>query len=339
MSYLLALDQGTSSSRSIVFDEQGHIVASAQREFRQIFPQPGWVEHDPNEIWDSQLATAHEALAKAGLKAADIAAIGITNQRETTVLWHRRSGQPVHNAIVWQDRRSEPFCAQLRAQGLEPMMQRSTGLRIDAVLLRHQAALVARPCARRAHRRGEGRAGLRHGGQLAAVEADGGAVHATDVQQRLAHHALRHPPQRLGPGAAQGAAHPGERAAEGLPVEPCVWPHRSGAVRRGHPHRRHGRRPAERAVRPGLLQGRTGEEHLRHRLLHADAHRRQVPGLEERPHHHQRRAAHRHAGITPSRAACSSVARWCSGCATGCAPSRPAAKCRRWPGACPTQAA
>jgi glycerol kinase len=132
LSYLLALDQGTSSSRSIVFDEQGRIVASAQREFRQIFPQPGWVEHDPNEIWDSQLATALEAIAKAGLKASDIAAIGITNQRETTVLWNRRTGQPVHNAIVWQDRRGEPLCAQLREQGMEPMIQRATGLRIDS---------------------------------------------------------------------------------------------------------------------------------------------------------------------------------------------------------------
>jgi glycerol kinase len=131
MTYLLALDQGTSSSRSIVFDAAGRIVAMAQREFRQIYPQPGWVEHDPMEIWGTQLDTAREALARAGLKGADIRAIGITNQRETTLLWNRRTGQPLHNAIVWQDRRTEPFCAQLRAQGLEPMVQHATGLRID----------------------------------------------------------------------------------------------------------------------------------------------------------------------------------------------------------------
>jgi glycerol kinase len=130
--YILALDQGTSSSRSIVFDAQGHIVALAQREFRQIYPQPGWVEHDPEEIWASQLATAHEALAKAGLTAADITAIGITNQRETTVVWNRRTGVPVHNAIVWQDRRGEPLCAQLREQGLEDTIRHSTGLIVDA---------------------------------------------------------------------------------------------------------------------------------------------------------------------------------------------------------------
>jgi glycerol kinase len=129
--HLLALDQGTSSSRAIVFHRDGHIVAMAQREFRQIFPQPGWVEHDAEEIWATQQAVALEALFKARLNAADIAAIGITNQRETTVLWNRRTGQPIANAIVWQDRRTAAFCEQLRAQGLEAQVQRSTGLRID----------------------------------------------------------------------------------------------------------------------------------------------------------------------------------------------------------------
>ena len=130
--FLLALDQGTSSSRSIVFDAQGHVVAMAQREFRQIYPQPGWVEHDPNEIWETQLATAREALVKANLKASDIASIGITNQRETTVVWNRATGAPIHNAIVWQDRRAEPTCAELRARGLEPTFREKTGLIIDA---------------------------------------------------------------------------------------------------------------------------------------------------------------------------------------------------------------
>jgi glycerol kinase len=130
--YILALDQGTSSSRSIVFDGSGRVVAQAQREFRQIYPQPGWVEHDPNEIWASQLATAQEALAIANLSAEAVSAIGITNQRETTVVWNRRTGEPIYNAIVWQDRRGEPLCAQLRAQGLTPTIQRSTGLVVDA---------------------------------------------------------------------------------------------------------------------------------------------------------------------------------------------------------------
>jgi glycerol kinase len=132
MRYLLALDQGTSSSRSIVFDTSGHIVAMAQREFRQIYPRPGWVQHDPQEIWATQLATAQEALAQAQISAKDIISMGITNQRETTVVWHRATGQPIHPAIVWQDRRSETLCAQLREQGHEGRVQRKTGLLIDA---------------------------------------------------------------------------------------------------------------------------------------------------------------------------------------------------------------
>lgn len=132
MSYLLALDQGTSSSRSIVFDAGGQVVALAQQELPQIYPQPGWVEHDPMEIWRTQLATAREVLAKAKLKAADIKALGITNQRETTVLWNRKTGLPVHHAIVWQDRRAEPTCAQLREAGHAKLIQSRTGLLIDA---------------------------------------------------------------------------------------------------------------------------------------------------------------------------------------------------------------
>ena len=132
MKYILALDQGTTSSRSILFDQSGAIVASVQKEFRQIFPQPGWVEHDPNEIWSTQLATALEALAQAKLKPSDVAAIGITNQRETTLVWDRRTGQPLCNAIVWQDRRTAPYCDELKSDGHEPVIQQKTGLVVDA---------------------------------------------------------------------------------------------------------------------------------------------------------------------------------------------------------------
>jgi len=120
MTYLLALDQGTSSSRSIVFRFDGQIAAMAQREFRQIYPQPGWVEHDPRELWATQLATAQEVLGQAGLKAEQIKAIGITNQRETTVVWNRRTGEPVYNAIVWQDRRAEPCARPATASACRP---------------------------------------------------------------------------------------------------------------------------------------------------------------------------------------------------------------------------
>ena len=130
--YVLALDQGTTSSRALVIDEGGGVMATAQRSFAQIFPEPGWVEHDPIEIWSTQIGVAAEALAHAGLDAADIAAVGIVNQRETTLVWDRRTGEPVYNAIVWQDRRTAEFCERLRSDGQEGMIQARTGLLADA---------------------------------------------------------------------------------------------------------------------------------------------------------------------------------------------------------------
>ncbi len=130
--YVLALDQGTTSSRAIVFDRRGRIVSSAQKELTQIFPRPGQVEHDPAEIWSSQAGVAAEAVARAGLSAGDVAAIGITNQRETAIVWERGTGRPVHNAIVWQDRRTAGFCDRLRAAGHEPLFRRKTGLVLDS---------------------------------------------------------------------------------------------------------------------------------------------------------------------------------------------------------------
>lgn len=131
-SYILAFDAGTSSSRAIVFDRERRVVAVSQREFRQIYPRPGWVEHDPVEIWETQLAVAREALEKASLSAADIAAIGITNQRETTVVWNRETGRPVCNAIVWQCRRTSDACDELKRRGLAEPIRAKTGLLIDA---------------------------------------------------------------------------------------------------------------------------------------------------------------------------------------------------------------
>jgi glycerol kinase len=132
MKYILSLDQGTTSSRAILFDHAGSIVAVAQKEFPQIFPKPGWVEHDPRDIWSSQAGVAAEVLTKAGVGAADVAAIGITNQRETTLVWDRFTGKPIHNAIVWQDRRTASICDRLRARKLDRMIRRKTGLVIDA---------------------------------------------------------------------------------------------------------------------------------------------------------------------------------------------------------------
>ena len=130
--YILSFDQGTTSSRAIIFDKTGNIKAVAQKEFTQIFPQPGWVEHDGNEIWSTQLGVAAEVIVKAGLTVRDIAAIGITNQRETTLVWDRKTQQPIYNAIVWQDRRTSSYCDELKKQGHAPPIQQKTGLVIDA---------------------------------------------------------------------------------------------------------------------------------------------------------------------------------------------------------------
>jgi len=181
MTYLLALDQGTSSSRSIVFDAQGHIVALAQQELPQIYPRPGWVEHDPMEIWRTQLGTAREALAKAGLKATDIRALGITNQRETTVVWNRKTGQPIHHAIVWQDRRAEATCASLREAGKADLIQAKTGLLVDAYFsgTKLKWLLDNVPQARQQAARGELAFGTIDSWLM--WQLTGGALHATDV--------------------------------------------------------------------------------------------------------------------------------------------------------------
>lgn len=130
--YILSLDQGTTSSRAILFNHAGGIVSLAQKEYTQIYPQPGWVEHNADEIWSSQIAVATEAILKAGISAAEVAAIGITNQRETTILWDRKTGQPIGNAIVWQDRRTSAYCNELKAKGYSDMIQQKTGLVIDS---------------------------------------------------------------------------------------------------------------------------------------------------------------------------------------------------------------
>jgi glycerol kinase len=181
MTYLLALDQGTSSCRSIVFDARGHTVAHAQKELGQIYPQPGWVEHDPQEIWRSQLATAREALAKVGLAASQISAVGITNQRETTVVWNRKTGSPIHNAIVWQDRRAEPTCVALRERGLAGLIQAKTGLLVDAYFsgTKLKWLLDHVPLAREQAANGELAFGTVD--SWLVWQLTGGAVHATDV--------------------------------------------------------------------------------------------------------------------------------------------------------------
>ncbi|HEY8490282.1 MAG TPA: glycerol kinase GlpK [Dehalococcoidia bacterium] len=179
--YVLALDQGTTSSRAILFDESGAQVAMAAREFRQIFPQPGWVEHDPEEIWETQLEVARRVLAEAGVAATDLAALGITNQRETTVLWERETGRPVHNAVVWQDRRTAALCEAITASPTAALIRERTGLVIDAYFsaTKLQWLLDRVPGARERAERGELAFGTVDAWLLWRLT--GGRVHATDV--------------------------------------------------------------------------------------------------------------------------------------------------------------
>jgi len=178
--YILALDQGTTSSRAILFDRQGQPVASAGHPIRQIYPQSGWVEHDPQEIWRSQLTSAREALAAAGVRASQVAAIGITNQRETTILWDRQTGEPLTNAIVWQCRRTAPLCQELKARGLEPSFRQKTGLVIDPYFSGTKVAWMLDniPGARARAERGQILFGTVDCWLL--YKLTGGRVHATD---------------------------------------------------------------------------------------------------------------------------------------------------------------
>ncbi len=179
--YILAFDQGTTSSRAIVFNHQSEIVSIAQKEFTQIYPQPGWVEHKPLEIWSSQASVAAEAVLNAGLQPSQIAAIGITNQRETTIVWDKTTGEPVYNAIVWQDRRTAAFCQQLREQGHSALIQERTGLVIDAYFSASKIKWILDNV--------EGARAKAEAGQLLFGTVDswlvwnltGGQVHVTDV--------------------------------------------------------------------------------------------------------------------------------------------------------------
>src|SRR5258708_7068868 len=178
--YILALDQGTTSSRAIIFNHEGNIVATAQKEFKQFFPQPGWVEHDPEEIWSSQVAVATEAIVKAKLKPNDIAAIGITNQRETTVVWDKETSEPIFNAIVWQDRRTASYCDSLKEQ-YGKQIQEKTGLIIDAYFSATKINWILNNVAGAKQKALEGKLAFGTIDSWLVWKLTGGSVHVTDV--------------------------------------------------------------------------------------------------------------------------------------------------------------
>ena len=179
--YILSLDQGTSSSRAVLFDDTGASVAEVSHAFPQIYPRPGWVEHDPEQIWDSQLAAARDALKKAGVKASQVAAIGIANQRETTIVWERASGRPVYNAIVWQCRRTADMCDNMRRRGLEPLIREKTGLVIDAYFSASKLRWILRSVLETRERAERGELAFGTVDSWLAYRLSGGAVHVTDA--------------------------------------------------------------------------------------------------------------------------------------------------------------
>ena len=275
--FVAAIDQGTTSTRCMIFNRDGRVVAVDQKEHEQIFPRAGWVEHNAKEIWANTREVTAGALAKADLQASDIVAVGITNQRETALVWDKNTGEPVYNAIVWQDTRTDAIAKRARRPRRRRRAVQGQGRAAARhLLLRAEGRLDPRE---RRGRPGEGRGGrpgVRQHGHLADLEHDRWprgrpAHHRPD--QRLAHHA--HGPRHavLGRGHRRGDGDPAVDAA-GDPVQ-------LGGVRQ-HPRARrarrraaggHPRRPAGGHVRPGVPRGRRGQEHLRHRQLHADQHR------------------------------------------------------------------
>ena len=179
--YVLAIDQGTTSTRAIVFDATARPVAVSQQDISQSYPQPGWVEHDPEQIWQSSIATARQAIAKAGLEARDVAALGITNQRETALVWDRRTGKPIHPAIVWQDRRTASACQELKAQGAEPQITALSGLLLDPYFSATKAAWILDHVPGARDRAGAGELAFGTVDSFLLWRLTGGRVHATEA--------------------------------------------------------------------------------------------------------------------------------------------------------------
>ena len=286
MPFVLALDQGTTSSRAVVFDGGGAVRGMAQRELRQIYPEPGWVEHDPAEIWATQSGAMHEALAKAGITGRDVAAIGITNQRETTLLWERATGRPLANAIVWQDRRTAPTCDALRAAGHEATFTAKTGLVLDPYFsgTKLKWLLDHVPDARRRAARGELAFGTID--SWLVWQLTKGAVHVTDASN-----ASRTLLYDIHTGTWDDDLLPTPRDPAGGPAARRAFVGRrrdDGSRRRIRADRGHRRRPAGGPVRAGLRPARPREEHVRHGLLSPPQHGAARRRLEE-PAAHDRR--------------------------------------------------
>ena len=217
-SYIMALDAGTTSNRCILFDRAGHVCSMAQKEFTQFFPKPGWVEHDAEEIWSVQLEVAQQAMRNIGASASDIAAIGITNQRETTVVWNKKTGRPVCPAIVWQCRRTAGYCDSLKERGLVEPIRRKTGLVLDAYFSATKLRWILSRCPAPGHRRREGSCALGPWKPGSSGSSPGGRLHVTDASNASRTMLFNIHTPAMGPGNSGGAGNPPMHAAGG-PVQ------------------------------------------------------------------------------------------------------------------------
>ena len=208
--FILAIDQGTTSSRALLVNTQGQIHATAQQAFAQHFPQDGWVEHAPEDLWQTVLSSCRAVMAQAGVVAEQLVALGISNQRETTLVWDRASGEPLYRAIVWQDRRTADYCAQLKQQGLEALIRDKTGLLIDPYFSATKIRWILDQVPGARDKARQGRLAFGTVDSFLLWKLTGGSVH-----QRLAHSAVQHPHPVLGSGAAAAVRHPRLDAAAG----------------------------------------------------------------------------------------------------------------------------
>ena len=288
--YVIALDQGTTSSRAIIFDRQLRIVAQAQTEFPQLFPQPGWVEHDPMELYSSQYGAMMEAYSRANISAAEIAAIGITNQRETTLLWDRETGEPIANAIVWQCRRTADQCLRIQSDAaLSSYIREVTGLPVDAYFsaTKIQWLLEHVPGAR--ERAEAGRLCFGTVDSWLIWKLTGGAVHVTDDTNASRTMLYNIHTRAVGRPAVRDLWDSHVHPARGAVLRLRLWPR--NPRRRAHPHRRCRRRPAGGSLRSGLPPPRAGQKYIRHRLFPFDAHRAYSGREPSRPDYHAGRHA------------------------------------------------
>ena len=327
---LIAIDQGTTSTRAIVFDAALRPLASAQQELRQIYPAPGLVEHDPEEIWAATVATVREAMAKAGLAASDVAGIGITNQRETTVIWDRATGKPIHNAIVWQDRRTAGLATTCAAKATSRASPPRPGCCSIRIFPRPRSPGCSSTSMARGRRRRRGELAFGTIDSFLLWRLTGGRVHATDATNAARTLLLDIGSGQWDEGLCRLFGVPPSHAAAGAGLRRRFRHHRAGPVRRGDPHSWDGRRPAGGDHRAGLLRARHDEVDLRHRLLCAAQYRR-------------RSASPRTTGCSrpsPISSTASAPMRWkarsslpaprCNGCATASSSSPPPPTSARW---------